>query len=58
MLPVAVMNSSPQPAGSPAVITWKPSISASRARTGSTSMIATCAPIPDIRDAIPRPTQP
>ena len=57
-LPVAVTNSSPQAAASPAVMTWKPSISASSARTGSTSMIVTWAPIPDIRDAIPFPTQP
>ena len=57
-LPVAVTNSSPHGAASAAVITWKPSISASSARTGSTSTIATWAPIPCMRDAIPRPTQP
>ena len=41
-----------------AVITANPSISASRARTGSTSTTATWAPWPAIRDAIPLPTQP
>ena len=58
MLPVAVMNSSPQAAAWPAVMTWKPSISASSARIGSTSTTATWAPWPAIRAAIPLPTQP
>ena len=58
MLPVAVTNSSPQAAASPAVMTAKPSISASSARTGSTSTTATWAPWPAIRDAMPLPTQP
>ena len=57
-LPVAVTNRSPQPAASPAVMTWKPSISASMARTGLTSMTATWAPWPAIRDEMPLPTQP
>ena len=57
-LPVAVTNSSPQRAASAWVITEKPSISASRARTGSTSTTATCAPWPSIREAMPLPTQP
>ena len=39
-------------------MTTNPSISASRARTGSTSTTATWAPCPAIREAIPLPTQP
>ena len=57
-LPVAVMNSSPHAAASPAVMTAYPSISASSARTGSTSTTATWAPWPAIREVIPLPTQP
>ena len=45
-LPVAVMNSSPQAAASARVMTSKPSMSASMARTGSTSTTATWAPMP------------
>ncbi len=58
MLPVAVMNRSPQAAASPAVMTANPSMSASSARTGSTSTTATWAPWPAIREVMPLPTQP
>ena len=57
-LPVAVTNRSPHAAASPTVITWNPSISASIARTGLTSITATCAPWPAIRLEMPLPTQP
>ena len=45
----------PGGAASPTVMTAKPSISASSARTGSTSTTVTCAPWPAIRDVIPLP---
>ena len=57
-LPVAVTNRSPHAAASIAGMTWKPSMSASMAAIGSTSTIATWAPMPRMRDAMPLPTQP
>ena len=39
-------------------ITWKPSITASSAFIGSTSVTITCAPMPFARIATPRPHQP
>ena len=39
-------------------MTSKPSIAASSARIGSTSVTITCAPMPRARIATPRPTQP
>ena len=49
MLPVTVMNRSPTVAASAIGMTWKPSIAASRARIGSTSVTITCAPMPRAR---------
>ena len=40
------------------VMTSRPSIDASSAFIGSTSVTITCAPIPRAREATPRPTQP
>ena len=56
--PVAVQKMSPTSAASAIGITSKPSISASSARIGSTSVTITCAPMPRARMATPRPTQP
>ena len=56
--PVTVMNTSPLRAASNAGITAKPSIRASRARSGSTSQTITEAPKPAARNATPRPVQP
>ena len=56
--PVAVQKMSPILAASSIGITSKPSISASSARIGSTSVTITCAPRPLARIATPRPTQP
>ena len=54
---MAVTNRSPQRRGLGAVMTWKPSMSASSARTGSTSTIATWAPmaVHPRRDALAHP---
>ena len=49
---------SPTSAASAIVMTSKPSIIASSARSGSTSVMITCAPCPRAREATPRPTQP
>ena len=57
-LPVTEMNTSPTFAASTPGITSKPSISASSARSGSTSQTITCAPWPLARIATPRPHQP
>ena len=56
--PVAVMNRSPCGAASSIVITRKPSITASIAFTGSTSVTMTRAPSPLARMAMPLPHQP
>ena len=48
----------PAAAASKAGITAKPSIRASRARSGSTSQTITDAPNPAARNATPRPVQP
>ena len=56
--PVAVQKMSPISAAFAIGSTSKPSIAASSARIGSTSVTITCAPIPLARDATPRPTQP
>ena len=56
--PVAVQNMSPIFAAAAIESTSKPSIVASSARIGSTSVTITCAPSPRARDATPRPTQP
>ena len=58
VLPVAVMKRSPISAASAIGITSKPSINASKARTGSTSVTITLDPIPFALNATPRPTQP
>ena len=49
---------SPTEAASAMVITRKPSITASKAGSGSTSVTITLAPIPRARIANPRPHQP
>ncbi len=56
--PVAVTKMSPTSAASSIGITSKPSITASSARIGSTSVTITCAPMPFARIATPRPHQP
>ena len=56
--PVAVTKMSPASAAAAIGITSKPSIAASSARSGSTSVTITCAPIPFARNATPRPHQP
>ena len=56
--PVAVQKMSPIAAAFAIGSTSNPSIAASSARIGSTSVTITCAPIPRARDATPRPTQP
>ena len=56
--PVAVQKMSPISAARSIGSTSKPSMSASSARIGSTSVMITCAPIPRARIATPRPTQP
>ena len=56
--PVTVMNTSPSGAACSIVITRWPSITASSARTGLTSVTMTCDPIPRARMAMPRPHQP
>ena len=58
MSPVTVMKMSPSGAASAMGMTRKPSITASRARTGFTSVTMTCAPMPRARMATPRPHQP
>ena len=58
LLPVTVMNRSPILAASAIGMTAKPSIAASRARIGSTSVTMTCAPRPRARSATPLPHQP
>ena len=57
-LPVTEMKMSPTLAASTPGITSKPSISASSARSGSTSQTITWAPWPLARIATPRPHQP
>src|SRR5438093_850635 len=52
------MKRSPILAASAIGITSKPSINASKARTGSTSVTITLDPIPFALSATPRPTQP
>src|SRR6266446_5046164 len=52
------MKRSPISAASAIGITSKPSINASKARTGSTSVTITLDPIPFALNATPRPTQP
>jgi hypothetical protein len=52
------MKRSPHAAASSIVMTSNPSMNASSAATGSTSTIATSAPMPRKRDATPLPTQP
>ena len=56
--PVAVMKRSPIGAASNICITRKPSIEASRALTGSTSVTMTRAPSPLARIAMPLPHRP
>ena len=56
--PVAVMKRSPIGAASNICITRKPSIEASRALTGSTSVTMTRAPSPLARIAMPLPQRP
>jgi len=56
--PVTEMNTSPTFAASTAGMTSKPSINASKARSGSTSQTITWAPWPLARIATPRPHQP
>ena len=56
--PVAVQKMSPTFAASGIDSTSKPSMTASSARSGSTSVTITCEPMPRARDATPRPTQP
>ena len=58
LLPVRVTNRSPRGAASAIDTTWKPSIAASRARTGLISVTSTVAPRPLARLATPRPHQP
>ena len=56
--PVAVMKMSPTLAASSIVITMKPSMTASIAFIGSTSVTITFEPMPLARIATPRPHQP
>ena len=56
--PVAVMNKSPFSAASAIGMTSNPSINASSALTGFTSVTVTLDPIPRARSATPLPTQP
>ena len=56
--PVAVTKMSPILAASAMGMTLKPSITASRARNGSTSVTITFAPMPRAREAMPREHQP
>jgi hypothetical protein len=56
--PVAVTKMSPWRAACSIGSTWKPSITASSARSGSTSVTTTWAPMPFARLATPRPHQP
>ena len=56
--PVAVQKMSPIAAAFSIDSTSKPSIAASSAGIGSTSVTITCAPSPLARIATPRPTQP
>ena len=56
--PVRVMNMSPTEAASSIVITLCPSIAASSARTGLTSVTMVLAPMPLARMATPLPHQP
>ena len=56
--PVAVTKTSPSSAALSMGITRKPSMTASIARTGSTSVTITFAPNPRALRAIPRPHQP
>ncbi len=56
--PVAVQKMSPISAAFAIESTSKPSITASSARIGSTSVTITWAPMPRAREATPRPTQP
>ncbi len=58
MSPVSVMKMSPSFAASAIGITRKPSMTASSAGSGSTSVTMTCAPMPRAREATPRPHQP
>ncbi len=58
MSPVTVTKMSPSGAASSIGMTRKPSITASMALSGSTSVTMTCAPIPRARCASPRPHQP
>ena len=58
VLPVTVTNTSPTGAASGIFITEKPSITASSARIGSTSVTTTWAPMPLARVATPRPHMP
>ena len=58
MSPVTVMKMSPILAASATGMTRKPSMTASRARSGSTSSTMTLAPVPVARMARPRPHQP
>ena len=56
--PVAVQKMSPVSTALVIGCTWKPSMVASSARRGSTSVTITCAPCPFARIATPRPHQP
>src|SRR6202790_5507480 len=58
LLPVTVQNTTPSLAASAIDITRKPSITASSAFVGSTSVMITSAPLPRARLASPRPHQP
>ena len=58
MSPVAVMKMSPIAAASAIGMTRKPSMTASSAFSGSTSVTMTLAPRPLARMAMPRPHQP
>ncbi len=58
LLPVTVQNTSPSLAASVIDITRKPSMTASSAFVGSTSVTITSAPAPRARLANPRPHQP
>ena len=58
MLPVTVMKMSPILAASAMGMTWKPSMTASMALSGSISVTMTWAPMPLARMAMPLPHQP
>ncbi len=58
MLPVTVTKQSPIGAAAAIGMTRKPSMTASIARTGLTSVTMTCAPMPAARIAMPRPQMP